>query len=62
VRKEQEEPLVIVFPMAVVGDARNLGARRELREGPSTAKHMVVVGDASILAVRRVLKAALTTA
>lgn len=48
--------------MAVVGDARNLVVKRELREGPSIARHMVEVGDANFLVVQRVLKAALTTA
>lgn len=61
-KKEQEEPLVIVLPMEVVGDARNLVVRRELREGPSIAKLMVVAEGASILAVPRALKVALTTA
>lgn len=48
--------------MVVVGDARNLVARRELKEGPSIAKLMVVVGDASTLVAQRVLKVAPTTA
>ena len=48
--------------MVVVGDARNLVVRRELREGPSIAKLMVVVGDASTLVAQRVPKVALSVA
>jgi hypothetical protein len=48
--------------MVVVGDARNLVARRVLREGPSIARPMVEGGDASFLDVQRVLKGAQITA
>jgi hypothetical protein len=48
--------------MVVVGDAKNLVVRRELRQGPSIAKRMVEVGGANLSVAQRVLKVALTTA
>jgi hypothetical protein len=42
--------------MVVVGDARNLVARRVPKEGPYIARPMVEGGDVSSLDVQRVLK------
>lgn len=48
--------------MVVAGGAKKLVVRRELKEGPSSAKLMVVVSDANTLAAPRVLKVARTIA
>jgi hypothetical protein len=48
--------------MAVVGDAKNLVARRVRKEGPYIARPMEEGGDVSFLDVQKVLKGGQTTA
>lgn len=48
--------------MVVVGDARNLVARKVLKEGPYIARPMEEGGDVNFLDVQRVPKGGQTTA